>query len=103
LIMSVHLSTISIRFHSISEEHAPKLSGWKRYDFLKLVRDERSTIRWFRIQRFNDVISTWSRFMLSSMNRHWHLFKMIVAVPLYSSNIQPFARLIYWLSRSDRC
>jgi hypothetical protein len=27
LIMSVHLSTISIRFHSISEEHAPKLSG----------------------------------------------------------------------------
>jgi K+ transporter len=79
--LSVHLSTVSIRSHSISEEHASKLSEWKRYDFLKLMKNERSTIRWFRIQRFNDVISTWSRFMLSSMNKHWHFFKMIVDRP----------------------
>ncbi len=43
--MSIHLFTISIRFHSISEEHASKLSEWKRYDSLKLVKDGRSTIR----------------------------------------------------------
>jgi hypothetical protein len=67
-------------FQSTNSEHALNtiVVGWKWYDFLKLVGDGRSTIRWFRIQRFSDVISTWSRFMLSSMNRHWHFFKMIV-------------------------
>ncbi len=44
--MSIHLSTVSVRSHSIKcSEHASKLSEWKRYDFLKLVEDERSTIR----------------------------------------------------------
>jgi hypothetical protein len=64
-------------------EHASNtiVVNWKWYDFLKLVGDGRSTIRWFRVQRFSDVVSTWSRFMLSSMNRHWHLFKMIVDRP----------------------
>jgi hypothetical protein len=45
-LMSVHLSTVWVRSHSIKcSEHASKLSGWKRYDFLKLVGDGRSTIR----------------------------------------------------------
>ncbi len=37
-ILSVYLSTVSIRSHSIKcSEHASKLSEWKRYDFLELV------------------------------------------------------------------
>ncbi len=36
--VSIHLSTVSIRSHSISEEHAPKLSEWKGYDLLLTKR-----------------------------------------------------------------
>jgi hypothetical protein len=81
-------------------------SELKWYDFLKLVRTKDLLIRvLFRVQWVvlrDHVLSTWSRSMPESMNRHWHLFKMIVVVSLYSSNIRLFARLIYWLSRSDR-
>jgi hypothetical protein len=93
---------------STSSEHALNtiVVSWKWYDFLKLVETKDLLIRvLFRVQWVvlrDHVLSTWSRFMPGSMNRHWHLFKMIVVVSLYSSNIRLFVRLIYWLSRSGR-
>ncbi len=45
----------------------------KWYDFLKLVKNEKSInknlIHVSKVQEFSDVINTWSRFMLSSMNK----------------------------------
>ncbi len=44
--VSIHLSTISIRFDLIKcSDHASKLSEWKRYDFLKLVKTKDLLIR----------------------------------------------------------